>query len=594
MSARPSSSRGTSPKSSISNSFKNDKRISRDDCYVNSRAGHGAGFKAHKFTRGQLPTPESSPRSSPRNGSVSTLRMPTPDSLHDGRSADLGTASGSPTKPAGSASRPPQASLRYRQASAPSIESPASRSSTVDFEDKHLPKKQTGGKWKLFGRFGKKSTEHLHLDHHEQKGTLRPEHSQHMAYQPRNEPKMERSNTLTARGTPKHKPIVVRSQTMPYDTDDRKPAETVGRKPTGLGHHPSPSGGLLDIEIPDVTMERYSIMFGSVLKPQQQPQSQPSLLARRQATMQKLKTIDDVGEKEEDKKRHHVPRRTTSPNAAKKSPPLALFPPTPPQQPAHTAYRRSRSNTSPALHRSPSKASFGQSATHPRQASVSESKTHHYKGSGVHPNHMGKPTIATLARAREQQAALARESQVDPNLSSPNLDSPTDGLSSPELEVIKSTAVRPLASYAQEPKWQMVTPPQPTPSTASTSVLNDEKTLPSPASSKRSNSSSTSQEVDIVLDNSANMDPVALSIARQISVSRQQQKMLRPLQTGPAASRSRPSPSKTTPLPKIAMGANERYVETLSSTPTLVTPDKTWSSGLAQHRKSERVVLDEA
>lgn len=304
MSARPSSSRGPSSKSSISN-FKYDKRVSRDDTFINSRAGPGAGFKPYPFARGQLPTPESSPRSSPRKGSVATVRMPTPDSLNDGRATEIGMALGSPTKPTSSGSRPPQASLRYRQASAPSVISPASRVSTAESFDKPLPRKQSG-KWKLFGRFGKKPSDHSHPEPQEQKGTPRSEQTHNIASQPWYDNKVERSHTTNSRGTARHKPLVVRSQTMPYDPEssaqgamsrshDGNGKEAFGRIPIALDHKPTASGPLLDVEIPSVTMERYSVMFGSVL----QPQRQPSLLARRQATMQKLKTIDDAIEKEE-------------------------------------------------------------------------------------------------------------------------------------------------------------------------------------------------------------------------------------------------------------------------------------------------------
>ncbi|KAI4865809.1 hypothetical protein F4820DRAFT_447734 [Hypoxylon rubiginosum] len=608
MSVRPSSSSGPSSKSSISSSFKYDKRISRDDSFVNSRAGPGAGFKPYTFARGQLPTPESSPRSSPRKASIPTARMPTPDSLNDGRFTEIGMALGSPTKPTSSGSRPPQASLRYRQASAPSIVSPSSRTSIAESYDKPLPRKQSG-KWKLFSRFGKKSSDHSQQEPHEQKGAPRSEQqTPDMTSQPWYDTKMERSHTVNTRGTARHKPIVVRSQTMPYEADasaqgakskphDRKAKETFGRIPIALDHKPASSGPLLDVEIPSITMERYSVMFGSVL----QPQHQPSLLARRQATVQKLKTIDDAIEKEEEEKHHHIPRRATSPQPATKSPPLALFPATPSQKPVYpsvsNASPRLRSNTSPALLRSPSTASFNHSTPHRRQPSKDELKPHNHKEPAVHPNHKGKLTIATLARARQQQAAVAREYQFSPDSSNLILESPTD-ISSPEFEVVRSDALRPPASYMQEPKWQMVTPPQQTtPSTASTSMASDRKPSPSsPASSAHSDlSAGTSRDADDdVLENSANMNPVELSIARQISISRQQRKLLRPLQTGPTALRPRPSPSKLAPVPKIAMGKNERLAETKSSTPTLVTPEESYGSPLAWHRKSERVVLDRA
>lgn len=53
---------------------------------------------------------------------------------------------------------------------------------------------------------------------------------------------------------------------------------------------PRPFGPLLQVEIPCVELERYSIMFGDLLDPKTQPtiSSQPSLLARRQLHLQDL------------------------------------------------------------------------------------------------------------------------------------------------------------------------------------------------------------------------------------------------------------------------------------------------------------------
>ncbi|KAI1409099.1 hypothetical protein F5Y13DRAFT_203757 [Hypoxylon sp. FL1857] len=602
MSVRPSSSRGPGSKSSTNSSFKYDKRVSRDDSFVNFRVGAGAGFKPHTFARGQLPTPETSPRHSPpRKTSVPTIRMPTPESLNEGSSAEIGMALGSPShNPVNGGSQTPQATLRARQASTPSLVSPASGVSTTG----SLTRKPTG-KWKLFGRFGKKPSDHSPPTSNEQKGMQRPEPSQDITSQHWYDTRVERSNTVSTRGTPKHKPLVVRSQTMPYDPetqaqgsksvsvlDDQKSQETFGRIPIALDTSHNLSGPLLDVEIPSITMERYSVMFGSVL------QSQPSLLARRQATVQRLKSIDDDVEKEEGRHRD-LPRRATSPTT--RSPTFALFPPAPPKKPAHIATSnasRLRSNTSPPELRSPSQATFEHSHPMPdqqkrqqqyKQLPDDKPKTHHYKEPPTHPYQKGKLTIATLARARDQHPT-ARDHQFSPDSSNLILESPTD-LSSPEFEVVKSESVRPPASYMQEPKWQMMTPPTHTPSTTSSSLTSDRKQAPSTSSPKSTLSSKTSDDEDDLLENSSNMNPVELSIARQISISRQQRKMLKPLQT---TSRTQRSPLNPVPVPKIAMGKDEKFVESKTKTPTLITPQETNDPYRAQFRKSERVVLDQA
>lgn len=608
MSVRPSSSRGTSSKSSISSSFKYDKRISRDDSFVNFRARAETEFKSYGVARGQLPTPEASPRPSPpRKTSIPTIRMPTPESLDEGRSAEIGMALGSPTS-----NRPLNGSLRAqdglqaRQALASTstlaLVSPASGIGNVDSpdKDKSLRRKQST-RWKLFGRFGKKPSDNSLSAHNEPKAAGRSEQNLDMAAQHWYEPKVERSNTTATRGAPRHKPIVIRSQTMPYDAESPAPTpiskskdndnETFGRIPIALDTKPSSSGPLLDVEIPKITMERYSVMFGSVL------QSQPSLLARRQATIQKLKSIDDAIEREEEGKHHDIPRRASSPQPGTKSPTFGLFPPGPPKKSAQSSssgtMSRLRSNTSPALLPSPLQATFDHTAPPQRPPPKEVLKPHHYKQPPTHLVQKDKITIATLARARGQQPP-PREHQFGPDSSNLVLESPTD-LSSPEFEIVKSEPIRPKASYVKEPKWQMMTPPQHTPSTATSSSTSDKKpSIPSPATSTHSNLSLGSEDGDDLLENSSKMNPVELSIARQISISRQQRKLLKPLQTVSTIPKvPQRTPSKPSPVPKIAMGKNERLAETKSSTPTLIVPGQAQSPDqLAQHRKSERVVLD--
>ncbi|KAI2465487.1 hypothetical protein F4781DRAFT_23023 [Annulohypoxylon bovei var. microspora] len=597
MSARPSSSRGPGSKSSASNSFKYDKRISRDDSFINSRTAVGAGFRSYNnFARGQLPTPEISPRTSPpRKVSVPTIRMPTPESLNETSYAEIGMALGSPTSiPVSGGSRTPQTTLRAPPAPTPSLISPASGISSAG----SLPRKQST-KWKLFGRFGRKASDQSLPGPIEPRVVPKLEETQDLTAQAWYDSNMQRSNTVGTHKLPKHKPIVIRSQTMPHDAENppqgltstssgKRAEENFGRIPIALDTNQGSCGPLLDVEIPSITMERYSVMFGSVL------QSQPSLLARRQATVQKLKSIEDAVEREEEEMKLHdvlrSPRRATSP--ATGSPSFALFPP---PRPIHAQTSNpsplSRSNTSPALLRSPLKAAFDHTTPNHHPQSNDVSRHNHLKESPGRPYPKGKLTIATLARAREQHAA-PREYQFSPDSSNLVLESPTE-MSSPEFEVVKPGSIRPRASYMQEPKWQMMTPQQDTPSTASSSLASDRKPPPSsPATSANSKLSLDSKEEDDLLENSSNMNPVELSIARQISISRQQRKMLRPLQTG---ARPQRSPGKLSPMPKIAMGQNERLAETKLKTPILVTPEETTSNyNFAAHRKSERVVLEGA
>jgi hypothetical protein len=87
---------------------------------------------------------------------------------------------------------------------------------------------------------------------------------------------------------------------------------------------------------------------------------------------------------------------------------------------------------------------------------------------------------------------------------------------------------------------------------------------------------------------------VEISIARQISVSHQQRKMLHPLKSNPSL-RHRGNGSPSGPG-YIAIEKDERLAETKSSTPTLVHPRELTHSPDAyqMHRKSERVILEES
>jgi hypothetical protein len=117
---------------------------------------------------------------------------------------------------------------------------------------------------------------------------------------------------------------------------------------------PTPSvdegGPLLDVSLPDITMERYSVMFGNLL---QSDPSRSSLLARRQANAEKVKPLQELcakvctyspgyvefcliaqqdNEKDESTVDYSLQRRVTSPTPASGSPRLSLFPCTNPNR----------------------------------------------------------------------------------------------------------------------------------------------------------------------------------------------------------------------------------------------------------------------
>ena len=87
------------------------------------------------------------------------------------------------------------------------------------------------------------------------------------------------------------KPDLSRASTAPIlHVDERSPTPPP-KDSTGNGSKFSRAHGepmMLQVEIPDVAMDRFSVMFGSVLKPRQ-----PSLLIRRQVHLENVKTVDD-------------------------------------------------------------------------------------------------------------------------------------------------------------------------------------------------------------------------------------------------------------------------------------------------------------
>ena len=102
---------------------------------------------------------------------------------------------------------------------------------------------------------------------------------------------------------PEKKPDTTRSKTAPlnFNFNVNEPAGTPQITLDGdpirdnLNRSQSySSGGMLDVDIPTTQMERYSVMFGSVLQKPTSSATPSSLLARRQATLDKLKTVNEA------------------------------------------------------------------------------------------------------------------------------------------------------------------------------------------------------------------------------------------------------------------------------------------------------------
>ncbi|ETS83850.1 hypothetical protein PFICI_05726 [Pestalotiopsis fici W106-1] len=642
---RPSTSGGPSSKTQSASGVSkfnskynnNNKRVSRDDFYVNTKSSSSNskvyGKQQYAASHGHLPSSNlTSPRTkaykhqfsashghlprqrTPSQPAVPIVRLTTPATMSD-QSAPIGMALGSPT-------HPPEMSnggtLRPHQMQPAT--SPLSSVESVDSFDMPKEKKQPG-KRRLFGLFGRKRSEAepspVSISEPNQLGRAYRPDQQVGSHSPNEvRPKHSRSKTAHDHKALTQKSTVKRSQTLP---DAHEQSSTLA--PTGLrAHGPSidtqrstanfgsipivldsptqestPAPSFLNIEIPKSNMERYSVMFQGVLGTQ--PNNTSSLLARRQATSKELKKISDaiiaeevghihpnskscsyISNPRQDEKLPR-PRRATSPQPSK-SPQFFLFPAAPtgrrtPQQ-ATRPWKTVRSNTSPALLPSPSKATFDQSL-----------EAHAQSG---HPaqHHVGR---AAISHDVKSSALPAPSFHFGPNESGLVLESPSD-IDSPTIapEIIRTSTSK---HKIQEPDWQILEPSTYTLSSGSSSATSARKTTPSSASSAQTHMTPPpSSDLDEPDNIDYSHDPVQISIARQISISREQRKLLKPLETS-FTLRAKASPARASPVvPRIGMAENERLAETRSATPTLVVPRQTLDADLAQHRKSERIIIE--
>lgn len=654
MPPRPSTSSGPSAKASVvlglSDKPSFNKRLSKDDMFLTSQTGSKRGLRLYRIgVRGGLPTPEPSPemRSPMATSSAIPTRMHTPESLTSGE-IQIGMALGSPSHLPGSYSgwqprdQPVQSFQSSQAETAWRPQAPLSPEQ-MPLMSAPAPQRQKTQRRKLFGGlFGSKK----HAEPAKPVETI--SYAPALVSSPSQQSSHDesipaRSNTVTDRRPLKHKPIIITRSDIEA-TSDLPPEETrnvssnsINTEPTSnplqpkddysgytgtaAPYAPSSLGTsgpslFLDVEIPSIKMERYSVMFDSLLN----PQGTSALLARRQATLEKLKTINDRIAQEEEERRALRQRRATSPQPIK-SPGLALFPrPEAPQGASPLTPRRlMRSNTSPALLHSPSKPSFEREHHHHARRErktvtiVSPRSQDHQRNQAGPPSH---------EQEKSQPSAAETDFRFGPGDSGLTLGSPERAHEGSYLGIGIATttsnpipASMPLRPARAEPQWQMLSPP-PSSSIGSTisSTTASRRSPSSSASSIRTHVTRPSVDVDATDDEaeSALKTAVEISIARQISISRQQRTLLHPVKTTntPNPAGSAGQPNSASPLPgraggaivglpprvspsnirKVTLGQNERVAETRFATPTLVA--ESGEGTMAQNRKSERVVLE--
>ncbi|KAL1874542.1 hypothetical protein Daus18300_003561 [Diaporthe australafricana] len=585
-----------------------DKRISRDDMYIKNRMAEMSHY--HVPVRGATLTPEHSPNFPVIHEVSIPIRVQTPESITSGE-IPIGMALGSPPlRPDPSPSRWqaqfPPASPQTTSYSEPSSAGAAPVGS--------LQRKKTG-KRKLFGLFGggrKKEEAQALAQSDAGKSTITLARTVEVSTSSVNvpaKPTPTRSNTQAERKVPRHKPIMIRSNTMPFNADEPptqpKSAGLLGRQGNAYRQPQAnlpPLPSFLDVNIPDTKLERYSVMFSDVLgHPAPKQDTSGSLLLRRQATLQRLKTIDDKVEAEETERERSRQRRATSPQPTP-TPQLRLFPMpsegrvTPSMDTPTSRHRAMRSNTSPGRLPSPTHATFD-TKPGPSTATTSHGPTL------VVPNPFENSPPQTRKQAkRELEPIYPTDTsfQFGPDKSGLILDSPTE-MDSPTDEIVISQPFKPTL---HEPQWQMVSPQSVSASSTAPSVLlsTTRQRSPSAASTATTRTHATKPSSDLDEADAAFQSAVEVSIARQISISRQQRQLLRPLQTrrvpGGAERSASVSPLGVkivkSPTPSRRLGDEESIKETKSSTPTLIHPRETPvnPAHLAQNRKSSWAVVE--
>ncbi|KLJ12358.1 hypothetical protein EMPG_09523 [Blastomyces silverae] len=214
---------------------------------------------------------------------------------------------------------------------------------------------------------------------------------------------------------------------------------------------------LLNVEIPEVRLERYSVMFGSVLG---QPPS-TTLLARRSKTLDMLKTHYE----EEELGHTEIPlaRRATSP-ALTKSPTFTLFPAAPTSKPTKALHNSNfpRPNVLLQLSNTISQSPDRELNEKPMPAKDSTLPQ------------TGTSSMATSSSSRSQWAS---EGASYLSMASTSSSSSDISLSSDEDEDVPFTYKKPVSTSTDEPMWEIMNPgakTEPT-STKSKSLLQPQR-----------------------------------------------------------------------------------------------------------------------
>ncbi|KAF2473083.1 uncharacterized protein BDR25DRAFT_128348 [Lindgomyces ingoldianus] len=389
-------------------------------------------------------------------------------------------------------------------------------------------------------------------------------------------PDRPRARTLAENPLGKPKVPLLRSASSPkpppkddWNNSPTVPHVVVSGSSQHVSHYPSARANgdkpLLDIDIPRIEMERYSVMFGSLL----QPSRSSNLLVRRQGNSEKLKPLNELSmKKDEDGSRNGLlkpQRRATSPSFPK-SPTvsLSLFP-----QPAGGHTGKTPSPRAVSVHRPrPLQRSRTAPASSPhRQNFPATPRSSDDGGKGAF--HEQKP---------ESGDTGMKTQLLTPTPSSRHsFDSDTEEVT---FVVGRAPVVGPWKPQVEEPEWEIISKPSIRKNPASQDAPSS-----APPESLRADNKLKTQIIEVSprLTDTApqNSSQATIGLARQVSVSRtagfQRAELLKPVLVKAATDSSSLSPSSTT--------SSERLVDRKPLTPTLVE---------LKNRKSQRVQLVDA
>ncbi|KAF1921211.1 hypothetical protein BDU57DRAFT_509895 [Ampelomyces quisqualis] len=248
------------------------------------------------------------------------------------------------------------------------------------------------------------------------------------------EPTKSRSRAFESRSLPANPRVpVMRSATAPLPSNGK--ANDFPAAPKLLASkstEPVPTlpgyTSLLDVSIPDIKLDRYSVMFGNLLEPTRNDSS--SLLVRRQGDSEKLNRLSKLRTKEREQESpidYRLQPRATTPSGPCPSPRLSLFPST-----NHNRAASPRSSSGPRTRK------LRRSNTAPEKSPLLQVFTRHNKGQNL--------------SIQQSMASPAQQLSITPT-SIRSFESDTDSIT---LVVGRTGS---LHLDDREPEWEICTKP---------------------------------------------------------------------------------------------------------------------------------------